>query len=435
MVKIFISYSRVDRPAAEELVWQLRRVYGNDNVWMDDELTGGDIWWEEILDQVAACDIFLYLLSNDSVNSPYCQAEYREAYRLRKRIITAQIRDQTNLTDELAERQYIDMTDWQRKPDQSNELHRAIQKQAGLVRRTRARQKGRTPKPTVPTAEEEQAASRAAPQSSTLIAPGQPPQPPASIPSDSISEGRLAKLADLTGCQQIWIIAAGTAIAMVVAALFLGYLDGMGQDEDEPTSTPTTPAIVQRSPTTETTPTDTATSTATVDVATPTPAPSVTDHVASDTPIADTPTVPTTPSGNLELMLFVEDESLTLYVPGDGTLVSLEGIAFQVGSVDDPEIYRIDDYRSFDGLDFTNLPTPNCIRLRLDGWTGPWPQECHGVPENNRFPHDLIEGNMFWLDALGGRRLIKILRGTDIVGQCPAGQPRCEIQFSAMPAD
>ena len=174
MTRIFVSYSRVDGPDAEDIVRRLRDVYGHGNVWMDDDLTGSDIWWQEILDQIVACDIFLYLLSNDSVNSPYCQAEYREAYRLRKRIITAQIRDRTKLTGELAERQYVEMSDWRHNSEQMDKLYRAIHKQTGLVQRTRQRWKERTPKPTMLTATQERAARQIAPPTSNLIVPTAP---------------------------------------------------------------------------------------------------------------------------------------------------------------------------------------------------------------------------------------------------------------------
>jgi hypothetical protein len=78
-------------------------------IWYDDQLLGGDKWWDEILKQIAQCDIFIYLLSNDSVSSPYCQAEFAEARRLQKQIITVQIRDRTKLSDELSDIQYVDM--------------------------------------------------------------------------------------------------------------------------------------------------------------------------------------------------------------------------------------------------------------------------------------------------------------------------------------
>lgn len=151
MSRIFISYSRVDRVSAEEITKRLRDVYGYENVWMDDALSGGDIWWDEILRAINRCDIFLFLLSNDAVNSPYCRAEYQEAIRLHKRIITAQVSPGTALTDDLQQRQYVELSNWAHDPDQLNALHRAIHKQEGLIeKRARVRQTGPTPRPILP---------------------------------------------------------------------------------------------------------------------------------------------------------------------------------------------------------------------------------------------------------------------------------------------
>src|SRR5215207_7545193 len=95
MARIFISYSRVDRPFTEQLARRLRRVYGHEAVWFDEELHGGQAWWEEILAQIANCDIFVYLLSQDSVESDYCQKELAEARRVQKQILPCIIRDRT----------------------------------------------------------------------------------------------------------------------------------------------------------------------------------------------------------------------------------------------------------------------------------------------------------------------------------------------------
>jgi hypothetical protein len=50
-----------------------------------------------ILGEINACDIFIYLMSNDSLTSPYCQAEFEEALRLQKPRIPVIIRPKTNI--------------------------------------------------------------------------------------------------------------------------------------------------------------------------------------------------------------------------------------------------------------------------------------------------------------------------------------------------
>ena len=286
MPRIFVSYSRVDRSDVEELVRRLRRVYGHENVWMDDVLTGGDIWWEEILDQINACDIFIYMLSNESVTSPYCRAEYQEAYRLRKRIITAQIRDRTKLTDELAERQYVNMIDWERDPDQLNELHRAITKQAQLVRRSRPRYAGRTPKPGIPDAEEEQVQRDSAPpdKSSTLPAITLPQQPAA------------------TDNRRMWLYVASFVVVLLVV---LGLAVSSFLGGDDASQTPTSPRGLaeSESATATQTPAEVAmtqaaldqTGTATLWTVTPSPTETPSSTPTATATLTPTPTATNTP--------------------------------------------------------------------------------------------------------------------------------------------
>lgn len=149
MARIFISYSRVDIEITERLVDRLRRIFGYEQVWYDDNLHGGDQWWLEIIRQIAVCDVFIYLLSNESVTSPYCLAEFEEARRLQKRIITVQVRDRTRIPDEMDDIQYVNMatgiTD-----DGLARLAGSINKQAGLARKQRPLWQPPTPRPHVP---------------------------------------------------------------------------------------------------------------------------------------------------------------------------------------------------------------------------------------------------------------------------------------------
>jgi hypothetical protein len=131
MPTIFISYSRVDKPFVEKLARRLRRAYPNNSIWFDEGLYGGDIWWAEILEQIAVHDIFIYVLSNESVQSEYCQAEFQEATRLQKIIITVQARDRTQLTDGLSHIHYTDMKNGPDDPDALTDLIGAINKHVG----------------------------------------------------------------------------------------------------------------------------------------------------------------------------------------------------------------------------------------------------------------------------------------------------------------
>jgi hypothetical protein len=107
MSRIFVCYSRVDKRLAEELAHLLHRAY--DRVWYDDNLHGGEEWWAEIVKEVSACDHFIFLMSDDSLESDWCQKELAEAQQRDKHIIPVLVRGRTAVPDELARIQRIDM--------------------------------------------------------------------------------------------------------------------------------------------------------------------------------------------------------------------------------------------------------------------------------------------------------------------------------------
>jgi predicted nucleotide-binding protein len=73
MAKIFLSYSRVDLAFAQCLSSDLEKL--NHTVWLDQELSGGQPWWEKILASIRGSDFFLFLLSPSSLDSQACKRE------------------------------------------------------------------------------------------------------------------------------------------------------------------------------------------------------------------------------------------------------------------------------------------------------------------------------------------------------------------------
>ncbi|MDX2161009.1 MAG: SUMF1/EgtB/PvdO family nonheme iron enzyme [bacterium] len=108
-MRIFISYSRVDRNLCVDLASRLRRVYGYESTWFDETLHAGEVWWQEILDQVRRCDIFLIMMTRETFESEYCQAELKEARRLNKALLPVLVRARTEIPDHLKHIQYVDM--------------------------------------------------------------------------------------------------------------------------------------------------------------------------------------------------------------------------------------------------------------------------------------------------------------------------------------
>lgn len=103
-MKIFISYSSRDREKvrllAEDLKQIVKVVSHNDggDVWFDQELIGGHDWWDNILSKIRACDVFLFVLTQESLRSDPCRLEYTYAHSLHKRILPILLGDGLNVT-------------------------------------------------------------------------------------------------------------------------------------------------------------------------------------------------------------------------------------------------------------------------------------------------------------------------------------------------
>lgn len=108
MTQIFICYSRVDRPISEQLANLLKKSYNH--VWFDENLHGGEDWWTEILKEIARCHHFLYMMSDEAMESEWCRRELDEARRLSKHIVPVLVRARTLVPIELQKLQRIDMS-------------------------------------------------------------------------------------------------------------------------------------------------------------------------------------------------------------------------------------------------------------------------------------------------------------------------------------
>jgi serine/threonine kinase PknH len=88
-VTVFVSYSSRDRDAVKGLSQDLQDA--DERVWMDQRLAGGDAWWRAILEQVRGCDVFIFALSQNSIESKPCQAELQYARALGLPIVPVQV--------------------------------------------------------------------------------------------------------------------------------------------------------------------------------------------------------------------------------------------------------------------------------------------------------------------------------------------------------
>src|SRR5689334_8681394 len=108
-MQLFLSYSREDDADAARVEKHL--VGLNHEVWRDKgKLCGGDEWWPKICAEIRDCEVFLFLVTHQSLESKICRKEYEYASRLRKRIlpIFCQTVKSGLLWPELVRLQYID---------------------------------------------------------------------------------------------------------------------------------------------------------------------------------------------------------------------------------------------------------------------------------------------------------------------------------------
>ena len=103
----FISYSRHDDAAVRVLIADLERTHRD--TWLDQQLGGGEEWWQEILDQIRRSEVFVLALSDHSLTSRPCRAELDYAMALGIPVLPVQVGEIGSLrTLPIAERQVVD---------------------------------------------------------------------------------------------------------------------------------------------------------------------------------------------------------------------------------------------------------------------------------------------------------------------------------------
>jgi hypothetical protein len=107
-MKIFISYSRVDAPAVEDLARDLELV--GHQVWIDRQISGGAAWWDEIISHLRSCSVVVFALSPTSLRSEACRSENGYGQRLGKAILPVEVSavNRKSLPPELGRLQIVD---------------------------------------------------------------------------------------------------------------------------------------------------------------------------------------------------------------------------------------------------------------------------------------------------------------------------------------
>ena len=87
--QIFLSYSSNSKEQTSKLAERLKRM--GHEVWFDQALSGGQIWWDEICVNIRDCDLFIFVLDKNSQLSDACEVEWRYAIELGREILPVKI--------------------------------------------------------------------------------------------------------------------------------------------------------------------------------------------------------------------------------------------------------------------------------------------------------------------------------------------------------
>ena len=94
MSAICISYSRQSEAIVSTLVEDIAAL--GHGVWFDQHLSGGQVWWDQILSRIRECDVFVFALSPEALDSTACKREYQYAAKLGKPILPVLVAEEVS---------------------------------------------------------------------------------------------------------------------------------------------------------------------------------------------------------------------------------------------------------------------------------------------------------------------------------------------------
>ena len=109
MHRIFISYARDMLPVAKSIADDLALL--DWEVWFDQELSGGQSWWDAILEQIRGADVALAVVSPESLDSQACKLELQYAQAVHRHVLPVMVSDEVDVTllpSYLAQVQFVD---------------------------------------------------------------------------------------------------------------------------------------------------------------------------------------------------------------------------------------------------------------------------------------------------------------------------------------
>jgi len=113
MKRVFVSYSRNNLDVVSQLVQDMQAV--GVQAWHDQTLTGGQRWWDNILENIRDCDVFVFALSPESWESEACRSELAYVGHFGKAVLPVLVADGINLNLLPPPISEIQVTDYRRR--------------------------------------------------------------------------------------------------------------------------------------------------------------------------------------------------------------------------------------------------------------------------------------------------------------------------------
>jgi hypothetical protein len=109
-VTVFVSHSRRDKELPEFDLLTSDLALMRASYWIDEQLGGGQQWWDEILTQIRASSVVLVVLTPRSLKSDACRREWSYARSLGRPLLPVRLADiaQWQIPDYVAESQLLD---------------------------------------------------------------------------------------------------------------------------------------------------------------------------------------------------------------------------------------------------------------------------------------------------------------------------------------
>ena len=87
--QIFLCYSGKSKEQTSILAEDLENM--GHEVWFDQDLSGGQVWWDEICKNIRECELFIFVLDKHSQRSHACEVAWRYAVALGVKILPVKI--------------------------------------------------------------------------------------------------------------------------------------------------------------------------------------------------------------------------------------------------------------------------------------------------------------------------------------------------------